>query len=389
MMKRLVFCMGAAVLLLACQAAGDRTGSATRIAVPERAGPMPAAASGDADRLPENQAQRAPGEAADLTGLALPATFTGTLPCADCEGIRYHLDLWPDGVFHLRRIWLGTPGIEDDIGRWRKDPLRPVIFLHGGREMPLQFQVRDPHTLRLLDLQGRAVDSDLPYDLTAGAGLTPTEVRLGLHGMFRYLADAARFEECLTGRSYPVAMEGDYLQLERAYLQAAKPRPGAPLMVSFEGGITCRPAMERNARIPTVVVRRFIAVRPKQRCERAMSRASLPNQYWRIVSLGGEEIKAAESRPEPHLILRSDESRYAATVGCNRLVGSYTVDGDTIVFTSGASTLMACPPPLEQMERKLSSVLRAARSWSITGKMLKLLDETGTGIAVFEAVYLR
>jgi hypothetical protein len=26
------------------------------------------------------------------------------------------------------------------------------------------------------------------------------------------MADAARFEECLTGRSYPVTMEGDYIK---------------------------------------------------------------------------------------------------------------------------------------------------------------------------------
>jgi copper homeostasis protein (lipoprotein) len=36
-------------------------------------------------------------------GLRLPSTFRGDLPCADCEAIRYHLDLWPDQAFHLRR----------------------------------------------------------------------------------------------------------------------------------------------------------------------------------------------------------------------------------------------------------------------------------------------
>ena len=29
-------------------------------------------------------------------GLTLPASFSGVLPCADCPGIRYHLDVWPD-----------------------------------------------------------------------------------------------------------------------------------------------------------------------------------------------------------------------------------------------------------------------------------------------------
>jgi hypothetical protein len=63
-------------------------------------------------------------------------------------------------------------------------------------------------------------------------------------------------------------MEGDYIKLESAYLQAAKPEPGAPLMATFAGDITRRPAMEGDALVPTVVVRRFIGVWPGQRCER-------------------------------------------------------------------------------------------------------------------------
>jgi len=70
-------------------------------------------------------------------------------------------------------------------------------------------------------------------------------------------------------------MEGDYIKLERAYLEAYKPEPRAPLMVSFEGDITGKPAMEGDAMIPTVIVRRFIGVWPGQRCERAMSKAGL------------------------------------------------------------------------------------------------------------------
>ncbi|TNC65377.1 copper resistance protein NlpE N-terminal domain-containing protein [Rubellimicrobium roseum] len=47
--------------------------------------PGPAAWPAGAEALPP----------ATVCGLRLPATFTGTLPCADCLGIRTHLDLWP------------------------------------------------------------------------------------------------------------------------------------------------------------------------------------------------------------------------------------------------------------------------------------------------------
>jgi copper homeostasis protein (lipoprotein) len=238
----ILLCVGAAFFLFACQGVDHRRESSTQETTPGKAVIAPA-------------------------GLKLPATFKGTLPCADCEGIRYHLDLWPDGVFHLRQTYLGTPLVADDRGRWHRDPSRAAILLYGRSEKPIQFEVKGPYMIRLLDQQGLTIRSSLPYELTSDGTLTPTDLSLTLNGMFRYMADAARFEDCLTGRSYPVAMEGDYLRLERAYTETAKLEPGAPLMARFEGNITRRPAMEGAGLIPTVVVSRFIGVFPGQRCE--------------------------------------------------------------------------------------------------------------------------
>lgn len=329
-----------------------------------------------------------PEQADQFHGLELPATFAGTLPCADCPGVRHELSLWPDGVFHLRREWLGRDDSESDLGRWRLDPSRDAILLYGGREMPLQFEVKGPRTLRQLDIQGRPIDSDLPYELTSDGTLRRLELDLFMHGMFSYLADSARFEVCYTGRSYPVAMEGDYLALERAYVAADKPGPGAPLMAAFEGRITERPPMEGDQLIPTVVVERFVRLSPSQTCERAMSEASLPNTYWRIVALEGEPIPAVRDRREPHLILRLPDNRYRATVGCNQLTGSYSVNGGRISFRGGASTRMACPPPLDGREDRLRRVLAETERWNIAGQILELLDQEGANIATFEAVYL-
>jgi copper homeostasis protein (lipoprotein) len=242
-MKCIIGLMASAVVFLSCQWAGSALQNSTL----------------------QNSARPA---------LKLPATFKGTLPCADCAGIQHHLDLWPDGIFHLRRNWLGTPAVADDIGRWRKAPDGPVINLHGGRRVTLQFQVKDPFTLRLLDLQGQPIQSSLPYELTGDGALTPTDLSLTLQGMFRYMADAALFEECLTGRAYPVAMEDHYIDLERAYLQADKPEPGAPLLVRIEGDITRKPAMEGEKLVPTVVVRRFIGIWPARTCAQDVDNAS-------------------------------------------------------------------------------------------------------------------
>ena len=314
--------------------------------------------------------------------LRLPATFKGILPCDGCEGVRAQLDLWPDGVFHLQRRPIGNASTDDDRGRWRMEPERSILLLYGGREMPLTFEVIDPNTLRLHGLTAG-------HDLQSDGVLMPADLSLGLHGMFRYMADAALFEECLTGRAYPVAMEDDYLTLERAYLTAAKSEPGTSLMASFDGEITLRPAMEGSANVPTVIVRRFIGIWPGQNCARAMTRASLVDQYWRIASLRGQVMNLAPGQREPRLLMNSGDKVYRARAGCTDLTGSYIIEGNRISFTAGGETQPVCPNGLADSEKLLAEMLASARTWSIEGQVLELFEDNGKPVATFEAVYLR
>jgi copper homeostasis protein (lipoprotein) len=199
-------------------------------------------------------------------GLRLPATFTGDLPCADCEAIRWHLDVWPDGVFHLRREWLGRSVVRDEIGTWRFEKKRKALVLSGDGETPLQFEVKGPDALRALDTRGMPIRSSLPYVLKSDGTLRPADLALTLAGEMTYMADAARFTECRTGRSYPVAMEADFVAMEKGYREGVK-EPGAKLYVTFEGSILDRPKMEGDGAERTVVVTRFIRAWPDERCK--------------------------------------------------------------------------------------------------------------------------
>lgn len=325
--------------------------------------------------------------------LALPATFTGDLPCADCEAIRHHLDLWPDGVFHLQRTWIAPARADADlrvdrIGRWTRDPERNVLRLQGAEPDTLWFAVEGPDRLRALDRHGQAIVSDLPYTLRSNGVLEPAPMELPLGGELRYLADAALLTECLTGRRYPVAMEADWPAAERAYL-ATVDEPGGLLHVTFDGAIVERPPMEGDGSVPTVVVRRFIGAWPDQRCERARAQASLQDTYWRLVRIGDREVSVTPGHREPHVVLSSGERPgYRATVGCNSLRGGYRVSGDRIDFARPAMTRMACPPPLDDLERQMLDVLARAAGWRIVINGLELFDESGEPVALFTAVYL-
>ena len=139
--------------------------------------------------------------------------------------------------------------------------------------------------------------------LTAGEEFEPFEPHLPLRGMLTYVADEARFTECLTGRDYPLVEDGDYAALEHAYL-AAGAEAGGPIMASFDGGIVA------GAGGTT-------ATAPSRRCWSSASsasgrarpasgpsdEASLTNTYWKILRLGDDRDRGrrgpARAEPDP------------------------------------------------------------------------------------------
>ena len=208
-----------------------------------------------------------------------------------------------------------------------------------------------------------------------------------------YMADATRVTECRTGRNYPVAQEGDTRAMERAYIANAK-SPGAALYVTLEGSIEERPKIEGAGTQPNVVVKRFINAWPQQSCERAQVDSALAGTYWKFVRMAGQPVSTVQNHREPNLMLREagpagGRPAYSATVGCNQLGGSYEVKGDALTFGAGMSTLMACAPPLGDVERRLADMLSRTRHWHVTGPTLELSDENELSLALLEAVYLK
>ncbi len=320
----------------------------------------------------------------------LPASYRGALPCAGCVTASAQLDLWPDGTFHLRRN--GPPGDElaaDEVGRWRMDPEVSTLLLYGGHEAPLRMLLVGSRTLRALDSLGQPAGPDDAFDLQTDGSLQPADLSLRLHGMFTYLADAARFEECLTGRSYPVAQERDYFALAREYLTLARSAPGVPVLASFDGALEQRPRMAGEGTEQAVIVRRITGLWPGQSCDRAMSHASLSNQYWRVDRLRGRRVTSLAASPgDVFLILRGDQGGYVANAGCGRYAGSYRVSGTSIAFAAPEKP-PDCPPALRDRQQMLLDTLAAVRTWAIQGQVLELFDASGLSLAALEAVYLR
>ena len=209
-----------------------------------------------------------------------------------------------------------------------------------------------------------------------------------LTGMFTYMADAATITLCADSGRLPVAMEAGYKALESAHLKKRQ-QPGEALLVSLEGLITPRPSMEAN-RPPrlSLVVERFINIWPRESCGNPLVDSPLRGTYWKLVRLSETPVQAAEKQREPHLIFANDEPRLSGSGGCNRLTGSFELDGDKLRLGRMAGTMMACPTGMEQEQRFLQSLEKVER-YRIAGSHLEMLDEAGAVIARFEAVALR
>jgi heat shock protein HslJ len=64
-----------------------------------------------------------------------------------------------------------------------------------------------------------------------------------------------------------------------------------------------------------------------------------------------------------------------------------SIEGRSIRLSPGPTTLMACPPPLDALERALGDTLGKVRAWRIQGNTLELADGAGASLALLEAVY--
>ena len=310
-----------------------------------------------------------------------PATFTGDLPCADCAGITYHLDLFPDRAFFLRRTYQGKSNSFDEIGRWELTSEGKVLVLQN--DTPLRFSVDSADALSLLDQQGNPIESELNYTLRKTSEFSPIAPRLQLRGMYSYLADAGQFTECRTGKTMPVAMEADNRALERAYLEA-RSQPAQALLVTVKGQIAQRMPMEGPSPVLTLIPEKFMSISPQETCDRQMENRTLQNTYWKVIQIGNNPVRPLLDRQQPHIFLEKS-NQLVGFDGCNRFSGNYQVEGNNLNFTPTASTLLPCGEGAAQaLEFHLS--LDRVDQYHVTGTQLEFFDETGEVLARFSAI---
>lgn len=187
-----------------------------------------------------------------------PVSYAGT----NSRGATETLTFFPDGHYRWRNAEGAGTGTEAHaLGRWKLGEGEKRVVLHRadglrqfeivGRDQMTPFGGNDGDRAAALLSRLPAVD------------VIPGPYRLS--GTYFYMADAATFTECRSGRRFAVSFEGAHLQLERAFLAARTQRPGS-LLATIEGRLvewTADPGVGAREHL---LVDRVVATEPGGRC---------------------------------------------------------------------------------------------------------------------------
>jgi heat shock protein HslJ len=111
----------------------------------------------------------------------------------------------------------------------------------------------------------------------------------------------------------------------------------------------------------------------------------LEGTYWKLVEAGGKTPGDVPRAREPHMLIDAGQQRVTGSGGVNRFTGGFQASGTSLSFSAVASTRMAGPPPLMELEDAYFKALGATAARRISGDTLELLDAGGKTVARFRA----
>ncbi|EJM0810102.1 envelope stress response activation lipoprotein NlpE [Escherichia albertii] len=200
-----------------------------------------------------------PAQAAELK--PMPQNWRGVLPCADCEGIETSLFLEKDGTWVMNERYLGAreePSSFASYGTWARTADKLVLTDSKGEKS--YYRVRGD-ALEMLDREGNPIESQFNYTLEPTKSSQPV-TPMTMRGMYFYMADAATFTDCATGKRVIVASDP---RLERDYL-AIRDTAEKPVLLAMEGHFTLEENPDTGESVKVLVADKEIKFIPGQDC---------------------------------------------------------------------------------------------------------------------------
>ena len=174
-------------------------------------------------------------------------SWRGVLPCADCEGIETSLFLQKDGTWVMNQSYQGAkePSSFATYGTWARTAEKLVLTDTTGDKT--YFRAKG-EGMEMLDREGNPIESQFNYTLAPVKATLPA-TPMAMRGMYFYMADAAIFTDCVTGKKVSVANNA---QLERDYA-VARGNDSKPVLLTVEGHFTLEPNPDSGELVKTLV----------------------------------------------------------------------------------------------------------------------------------------
>jgi copper homeostasis protein (lipoprotein) len=186
-------------------------------------------------------------EGQDTALQPMQQSWRGILPCADCEGIETSLFLEKDGTWVMNERYQGVtrePSSFGSYGTWARTAEKLVLTDSKGEK---SYYRAKGDKLEMLDSEGNPIVSSLNYTLEPVKSSLPI-TPMAMRGMYIYMADAAVFTDCATGKRVAVANNA---QLERDYA-AARGTESKPVLLSVEGHFTLEANPDTGEQVKTL-----------------------------------------------------------------------------------------------------------------------------------------
>lgn len=110
-------------------------------------------------------------------------------------------------------------------------------------------------------------------------------------------------------------------------------------------------------------------------CTGAEKIVDLENHEWTVTTIMGKTINPGNKPGGSPTINFSDNNKLFGSTGCNKFIGSFKRDKNTISLEPGAVTKMFCP---DSPEQEFLSAIRKVSSFNLEDDVLKLLDGSTT-----------
>ncbi len=313
-------------------------------------------------------------------------TFYGTLPCADCPGIRYELTLNGNGTYVEQIEYLEkSVAVRVDSGTYEVQPDTVVQLLKPSGAGMNRWAVADGK-LRMLDESGAAIESgfaqqyvlspEKPDKLVAETQqkidfkATGNEPSWSLEINFD---QQMRFKD-INGLELITPVPAATHPQENVTAWNATTEQGELLVTATRE--KCQDTMSGETSDYRVEVRVAVATADLTTyagCGRYQGDYQL-NGKWLLSRLNNQSVDQAEV---PYVEFQLSENRVVGFGGCNRFSGSVELIGDSLKFGALASTNMACPT-LDDEAAFLRALAKQKLSFRTKERQLRLYNDSTT-----------